>query len=81
MKTTLALETGRIPRGKADRLVAARLASLREQMLKLRQPERVLQKVQGVCAGHRPYDACLVDPAMIRGLKNGGHCKTRVSPE
>ena len=44
IKGILALETGRITCGRANRLVSERLVSLRDQVLKLRQLERVLQK-------------------------------------
>jgi DNA-binding transcriptional MerR regulator len=43
IKAIIALESGRIPCGKASELVAARLAKLRGQMLNLRQLERVHQ--------------------------------------
>ena len=67
IKAVLALEGGRVSCGQAYQIVAARLASLREQMLKLRHLERVLQKVQRACAG-KPADArCVVtDPFVLR---------------
>src|SRR5213592_3512849 len=46
IKAILALETGRVTCAQADRLVSTRLITLRDQMLKLRQLERVLQKIQ-----------------------------------
>lgn len=61
IKAILALETGRIACGRANRLVGDRLVALRNQMLKLRQLERVLEKVQRACAS-QPDDApCVVD--------------------
>ena len=67
IKTILSLETGNIACGQATRLVTARLASLREQMLKLRQLERVLQMVQRAYTGE-PADApCrVVQPFALR---------------
>jgi MerR family Zn(II)-responsive transcriptional regulator of zntA len=67
IKAILSLETGRVACGRASELVTLRLGSLRDQMLKLRQLERVLQKVQRACAG-RPADApCVVaDPFVLR---------------
>ena len=67
IKAILSLETGHVACGQANRIVTARLASLREQMLKLRQLERVLQKIQRACAG-QPQDArCVVaDPFVLR---------------
>lgn len=67
IKAVLDLESGRTSCGQADRLVRERLASLRERMLKLRQLERVLQKVQRACAG-KPADVrCVVtDPFVLR---------------
>jgi len=56
IKAILGLESGRATCGQAERLVASRLATLRETMLKLRQLERVLQKIQRACAG-KPKDA------------------------
>ena len=65
IRAILALETGRVTCALADRLVSARLVALRDQMLKLRQLERVLQKVQRACAG-RPGDAlCVVDAPFV----------------
>ncbi len=63
----LALETGRVTCGRANQVVMTRLASLREQMLKLRQLERVLHKIQRACAG-KPADArfVVVDPFVLR---------------
>jgi DNA-binding transcriptional MerR regulator len=67
IKAVLALETGRIACGEASQLVSARLAALREQMLKLRQLERVLQKVQRACAGRPASARCVVaDPFVLR---------------
>jgi len=61
IKAILALETGRVPCGRANRIVSERLVALRGQMLKLRQLERVLQKIQRGCDG-QPDDApCVVD--------------------
>jgi MerR family mercuric resistance operon transcriptional regulator len=67
IRAVLALETGRTPCGVAAEIVAARPGTLREQMLKLRQLERVLQKVERACAG-KPKDApCVVsDPFVLR---------------
>ena len=47
--------------------MAERLSALRDQMLKLRQLERVLQKVGRACAG-KPKDApcILTDPFVLR---------------
>ena len=63
----LALGTGKVACGPANQLVTSHLASLRGQMLKLRQLERVLQKIQRACAG-QPADApCrLIEPFMLR---------------
>lgn len=61
----LSLEIGRFPCGEVNRLVAARLATLREQMLKLRQLERVLQKVQRACSGKPPHAPCAVPDAFV----------------
>ncbi len=67
IKAILALETGRVACGQANQLVPARLASLRVQMLKLRQLERVLQKVQRACAGKSVDVRCVVaDPFALR---------------
>jgi DNA-binding transcriptional MerR regulator len=67
IKAVLALETGRVTCGHAGRLVAARLTALREQMLKLRQLERVLQKIQRACSGQPEDAACaVVDPFVLR---------------
>lgn len=67
IKAILALETGRIACGKANQLVTVCLTSLREQMLKLRKFERVLQKVQRAFAG-KPADVpcVVVDPFALR---------------
>ncbi len=53
IRAILALETGRATCGHAEQLVSDRLAVLREQMLKLRQLERVLQKIKRASAGQR----------------------------
>lgn len=67
IKTILSLETGRVACGQANQLVAARLASLREQMLKLRQLERVLQKIQRACAGKPDGAPCMTtEPFVLR---------------
>ena len=67
IKAILALETGRVVCGQANQIVTARLTSLREQMLKMRQLERVLQKVQRACAGQSPDARCVVvDPFALR---------------
>ena len=67
IKAILALETGRIPCGRANRVISERLAALRNRMLKLRQLERVLQKIERACVG-QPDDApCVVaDPFVLR---------------
>ena len=65
IKAILALETGRATCGRANRLVSERLAGLRGQMLKLRQLERVLEKIHRGCAG-QPDDApCVVKDAFV----------------
>lgn len=67
IKAILNLETGRVSCGQARQLVAARLAALREQMLKLRQLARVLEKVERACAGNPPDAPCAVtDPFVLR---------------
>jgi len=61
IKAMLALESGRVNCGRANRLVSERLVGLRDQMLRLRQLERVLQKIQRACVG-QPEDApCVVN--------------------
>ena len=67
IKAILALESGRTTCGHARQLVGSRLMALRDQMLRLRQLERVLQKIQRACAG-QPDDApCLApDPFVLR---------------
>jgi DNA-binding transcriptional MerR regulator len=67
IKAILSLESGRISCRQANRVVSARLTSLREQMLRLRQLERVLQKVQRLCAGKPDEAPCAVtDPFVLR---------------
>ncbi len=67
IKAILALENGRTPCGKASQIVAERLSALRDQMLKLRQLERVLQKVGRACAGKAKDAPCiLTDPFVLR---------------
>jgi DNA-binding transcriptional MerR regulator len=67
IKGILALESGRTPNGKAAGIVTDRLATLRAQMLKLRQLERVLQKIELACAGKPPEAPCVVtDPFVLR---------------
>ena len=65
VKAILALETGRVACGRAARLVSARLVALREQMLRLRQLERVLQKVQRACSGKSTDAPCVVQDAFV----------------
>ncbi len=65
INTILALETGRVSCARADRLVSARLVALRNQMLKLRQLERVLQKVQRACAGRPGNVPCVADGLFV----------------
>ena len=65
IKSILSLENGRASCGQANRIVSARLASLREQMLKLRQLERVLQKVQRACAGKSDDAPCTVTAPFV----------------
>lgn len=65
IRAILALETGRVTCALADRLVSARLVGLRDQMLKLRQLERVLQKVQRACASRPGDDPCVVSDAFV----------------
>ena len=70
----LALETDRVTCARANRLVSERLVALRGQMLKLRQLERVLQKIQRGCVG-QPDDApCVVKDAFVlrRWLRRSG---------
>lgn len=65
IKAILALESGRISCGRANEMVTARLTTLRKQMLKLRQLERVLQKVQRACTG-KPVEApCTVSDSFV----------------
>jgi len=67
IKAVLELESGRVTCGRADEIVTARLAALREQMLKLRQLERVLAKVQRTCAGQSHNALCVVsEPFALR---------------
>ena len=67
IKAILSLETGRVACAQANQLVTARLAALRDQMLKLRQLERVLQKIQRACSGRSPSDPLAVDgPFVLR---------------
>ncbi len=67
IKAILSLESGRVSCGQAKGIVSDRLSSLREQMLKLRQLERVLQKVERACAGRPDDDACvLAEPFVLR---------------
>jgi DNA-binding transcriptional MerR regulator len=56
----LAVERGRVPCGQASRRVAACLASVRERMLRLRQVDQVLQKIQRSCAGQADHAPCRV---------------------
>jgi DNA-binding transcriptional MerR regulator len=65
IKAILSLETGRVTCDKANQIVTSRLASLRDQMLKLRQLERVLQKVQRGCAGKSADAPCAVPDAFV----------------
>lgn len=61
IKALLALESDRVTCGQAKKLVEERLAALKKTMLKLRQLERVLQKVVRTCAD-QPEDApCVVN--------------------
>jgi MerR family Zn(II)-responsive transcriptional regulator of zntA len=60
IKAILALEAGRTSCGRAHELVSSRLDTLREQMLKLRQLERVLTKIQRACAGQPEDLPCVV---------------------
>jgi DNA-binding transcriptional MerR regulator len=72
IKAILTLDTGRISCGQANRLVTARLASLRAQMLKLRQLERVLQKVQRACVGKSDEAPCaVIEPFVLRRWLRG----------
>jgi DNA-binding transcriptional MerR regulator len=67
IKAILDLESGRIACGQATEIVTSRLAALRNQMLKLRQLERVLLKVQRACAGkHRDARCVIVDAFVLR---------------
>jgi DNA-binding transcriptional MerR regulator len=67
IKAILALESGGVTCGKAQRLVSQRLPALKERMLKLRQLERVLQKVERACAGKPDGAPCIVvDPFVLR---------------
>jgi DNA-binding transcriptional MerR regulator len=67
IKAILAVETGRVTCGRADQLVSARLVTLRSQMLKLRQLERVLAKIQRSCAGKPQDTPCVVtEPFALR---------------
>jgi len=67
IKAILAMETGRVTCGQANRVISDRLASLRGQMLKLRQLERVFQKVQRACSGKSDDTPCTVaDPFVLR---------------
>lgn len=67
IRAILRMESGRVTCGEAEKIVARRLAMLRETMLKLRQLERVLQKIQRGCAG-KPHDAPYVvaNPFVLR---------------
>ena len=65
VKAILGLESGRATYGQAEKLTIAHLAKLRDTMLKLKQLERVLQKIQRGCSG-RPKDApCIVDAPFV----------------
>jgi len=67
VKAILDLETGRLTCGQAEKLVSAQLTVLQETMLKLRQLERVLQKIKRACVERHTNAPCLVaEPLALR---------------
>ncbi len=67
IKAILSIERGRVPCRKARERTASCLGLVHERMLKLRQVDQVLQKIQRACAGKPDGAPCrVVRPFALR---------------